>query len=127
MRERGTAELGELLISLVETLPRQQRRLDEDHKRRLEALAPLLPAAAASGNPELARAFAPVALVLRQVEIEADLSIQRSRGRQAGIGARLLNLGYHRRYAYSATARSRLKLTVEQVPMESPAIRDSET
>ncbi len=121
MRERGVTELGELLTSLVETLPPQQQRLDEHHARQLEALAPLVRAAVESGHPELAGSFVPAPMVLRQVEIETHLRVHRSRGREVGIGTRLLNLGYHRRYAYSETAQSQLKLVVERVPMESQA------
>ncbi len=124
MHERGAGKLDQLVAALVEGLPAQQRRLDEDHERRLAAFLPVLRAAVEGGHQDLAKSLVPAPQVLQRVEIQAGVRVSRSRGREKGIGVRLLNLGYQSRYAYSETAQSHLKLVVERVPMESPTVRD---
>lgn len=116
MPEHGTAELGDLLISLTERLPAQQQRLDEDYLRRLDAAAPALRMLAERGGGALARAAAPFPMVLSRVEVALGVRLTRGEERQLAVRARPLNLGYVRKYAYSQTAASALRVVVERVP-----------
>lgn len=118
-----TPELADLVTSLVEGLPAQQKRLDDDFAERLAEAAPLLRAVAERGGEALARGVAPAPVIVRRVEVEAQVRVARAREREAGAGVgirletELLNLGVTRKYAYSEFSQSQLKMVVERVPM----------
>lgn len=119
---RLDAGLGDLLRSMAHGLASEQRRLDEDYLRQLEAagqLATRLP----PGWDALVAALAPSRWTLSEVSVAAELRFAERAERELGVGIELLHLGYRRRYAYAATVSNKVTLLVRQTalaPADAP-------
>ncbi len=112
---RVDAGLRDLLRSLVEALPGQQQRLDDDYRLRLEAIRAL----AARLGPEhqaLVSSLVPSRHVISEVSISTEVGFTGSTGSEVGIGVELLSLGYRRKYEYSELSSSQVEIVVRQVP-----------
>lgn len=115
----GFVRLTELLKSLARQIVDQQERLDDEHARRLDALARVLKEAPAPLAVELSQLVSSDRLALGEVEIEVSCGVSSSRERQAAVGVRLVNLGFQRRYAHTSYAESAVRLSVRRLPLDT--------
>ena len=115
----GFVRLPELLKSLARQIVDQQERLDDEHARRLDALARVLADAPAPVASELSRLASADRLALGEVEIEVSCAVSSSRERRGAVGVRLVNLGFQRRYAHTSYAESALSLNVRRLPFDT--------
>ncbi|MFL6207691.1 MAG: hypothetical protein ACJ74W_02510 [Pyrinomonadaceae bacterium] len=111
-----SVSLRDFLILLAQAIPNQQARLDLDYLKRLEAFMPVLQQARAAGYETLARALTPTAIVLNNTELQLQLQLTHTVEQQVQLQVQLLDLGFMRRYAASATVRHALSLRVERIP-----------
>ena len=114
----GIFSMGEVLTTLSEQVVTQQEMLDDDYQQRLQAFAAVQQAAEEHGLESLAQELMPSATVINQAEMRVQVRFANSKEQEfaLGVGLRLLNLGFQRRYAHSEYARSTLQLTVQRVP-----------
>ncbi len=114
----GTEKLEDLLTSLVEGLPAQQQRLDEDYLQRLAAIPPALRAVTEQGPSGLQRLLAPSHWVMHQTELDVNVRVTRSRQRELRISTNPLNLAFASKYAYSDFSKGQLRVVVDRVAIE---------
>ena len=120
--------LGQLVESLVTAIPGEQRELDKGFQDRWEAFGPILQRLNDSGYKSLAREIVPTPVLISETEIETDFHFVQQQEREAGLGVRLLNLGYLRRFEHEQFVESCLKVKVRRVPYppaESEQIREN--
>ncbi len=113
-----TKELDDLLTSLVEGLPAQQQRLDEDYLQRATVALPLLQAAAKQGLNGLQGLLTPSHWVIQQTELDINVRVSRSRQQALQLSTRPLNLAYASKYAYSDYSEGQLRIVVDRVAIE---------
>lgn len=113
----NTFTFGEFLSALAINSSHEQRRLDEDYNRQLQAYAPVLALAHSLGYEQLGRDIAPAALVVQKVELQVKTRIVRSREKEFALRLTPLNLGFSRKHAHSELAQSSMQMTVERVPL----------
>lgn len=112
-----TFELGVFLTGLAVALTHEQRRLDEEHARRLREFQPVLRLASELGYEEEARALAPMLMAVAQAEVGVGVYFSGSEDTEKAVGVGLINLRYSRRYKYSGFVENSLWLTVQSVPL----------
>ncbi len=109
-------EYADFLSALAGNVAHQQRRLDEDYAKQLEAYCPVLELARERGYEELGRALAPAAPSLEAAEIQLDVNVARSREQTFALKVRPLNLGFSRKYAHSEFVGHSVRLTMVRLP-----------
>ncbi|HEX8149844.1 MAG TPA: hypothetical protein VF591_21870 [Pyrinomonadaceae bacterium] len=109
-------EYADFLSSVAENVAHQQRRLDDDYAKQLEAYRPVLELARERGYEELGRALAPAAPVLEAAEVRVNVYLARSREQAFALKVRPLNLGFSRKYAHTEFVSHGVEMTVVRVP-----------
>lgn len=109
-------DYADFLASMAENLAHQQRRLDEDYARQLEAYRPVLALAVERGYEELGRALAPSALVLQSAEVRVNVYLSRTREHGFALKVRPINLGFSRKYAHTEFVGHSVEIAVVRVP-----------
>jgi hypothetical protein len=109
-------ELTVLLSEMAHNLTHEQVRLDADYAARLQAFLPVLQAAHATSYESLARALAPMLLVVARAELRAEVQLARTEEQQFALSVRPINIGFTRKYQHSRFVRHTLELIVTRVP-----------
>ncbi|MEM7583728.1 MAG: hypothetical protein AAF560_10145 [Acidobacteriota bacterium] len=117
-RSSRALELSELVTSIVEGLPAQQQRLDEDYLRRLSVAGAALQQLGELVPESIKRLMAPSRWVLSQTDVEVSVQLTRGREQALQLLTRPLNLAYARKYAHADFSESKLRITVGSVAPE---------
>lgn len=110
------ADFSALVAELALDAVRTQRLWNDAHHLESSQFVQLL-----SAHPELAPGLIPLAptlLALNKFEIAVSLQLMAGHETKFGLGARLLNLQYSRRYQVASESSSRIRITVEQYPVQ---------
>lgn len=109
-------------ISLQEAIERaaagvieMQEVFDNAYADELRRYEDVLRAAPSGSAQAIVSEIAPTRQRIKHSELELSLAIDVERTKEFSIQARVLNIGYSRRYAMAASDASRLKISVEQV------------
>ena len=112
------ASAADVVEQLAASVIVQQSRLDEEFLHRIQSYRPIHRALSEHGLQDLADALTPRQMVAREVAIETHFHFSRESARGFGVGIRLLNLGYSRKYQYSEFAEQTISFKVLRVPVE---------
>jgi hypothetical protein len=107
----------ELAISLVAA----QRVLDRSYRDTLASFAQSYKLLTDTGHDELARQVAPSRYYLAEGEITVRVSLSSARQRGFGLHARLINLGFERRFSHTETSRATFVFSLRQVSADNPS------
>lgn len=111
------ATLPSLVAELANALPEAQRRLDRDWLENTHEYAAVRRQLSGTQLEALAAGLAPARLVVRDAKVEAALLLSMSRERSAAIEARLVGLGFRRRFGAGQLAECRIECSVRQSPL----------
>ena len=112
----GDFELRQLLLGLAHNLVHQQAYLDAQYAAWLHAYLPVMRAARAAGQEQIARELAPTPLVVGRTDLRAEVRVSRSESREFSLNVQLLNIGFMRRHEHAGTVSHTLELSVQRVP-----------
>lgn len=121
MRETATRPLSTTCRELAISLVAAQRVLDGSYRRTLAGFAESYRLLTDAGHHELARQVAPSRQYLTEGEITVRLSLSYARQRGFGLHARLLNLGFERRFSHTETSRAIFVFSLRQVSAGNPS------
>lgn len=117
MAEQENAfELRQFLLGLAHSMVYQQARLDAEYAAWLRAYLPVVQAARAAGQEQLARELAPTPLVVEHTDLQVEVRVTRSEGQEFSLNVQLLNIGFMRQYQHSGTVSHTLEMSVQRVP-----------
>ncbi len=109
---------ADVVEQLAASVIAQQLRLNQEFLHRIQSYRPIHRALSEHGLQGLADTLTPRQVVAREVAIETRFHFSRESERGFGVGIRLLNLGYSRKYQYSEFAEQTISLKVLRVPLE---------
>jgi len=122
----NATSLGKLIeraaAGVIET---QQEVFDVAYAQELERFADVLGAAPSGLARTMVEQLLPVRQRVAQAELEFGVSIEIERRGGYSIGAKVLNLGYERRYGFTASESSRVRVTVQQVALGVSSVKPS--
>jgi len=117
MAEQENAfDLRQFLLGLAHNLIHQQARLDAEYAAWLHAYLPVVRAARAAGQEQLARELAPTPLVVERTDLRAEVRVAHSEGHEFSLNVQLLNIGFMRRHQHAGTVSHTLEMSVQRVP-----------
>lgn len=112
---RIEAELRSVFSGIAAEVPPAQAGLDAAYLGELDEFRKVLEEMEAAGMRNLARALAPRRMVCSEFSASVRFHFAESREAAFQLGVRMLNMGYRRRFAYSAFVENRIEFTVKQV------------
>jgi hypothetical protein len=121
MRATATRPLSTTCRELAISLVAAQRLLDRSYRQTLASFAESYRLLTDAGHHGLARQVAPSRYYLAEGEITVRVSLSSAKQRGFGLHARLINLGFERRFSHTEMSRATFVFSLRQVSAGHPS------